>query len=175
MSALEAIREKLPDAARDIRLNLQNVMDSQTLSADQRWGVALACGYAARNPELRDALVADAKAAGVSDAVFEDAKAAAVMMGMNNVYYRFRHYMGEGSSYHTMRANLRMQRLASVATNKADFELLSLAVSAINGCEMCVKSHESVVRQGGISDQAVHDAVRIAATIQATAVALELA
>lgn len=174
MSALEAIREKLPDAARDIRLNLQNVMDSQNLSADQRWGVALACAFSARNVELRDAFVADAKAAGVSDALFEDAKAAAVMMGMNNVYYRFRHYMGESSTYHTMRANLRMQRLASVATNKVDFELFSLAASSINGCETCVKSHESVVRQGGLSDQAVHDAVRIAATVYAAAVALEL-
>ena len=174
MSALEAIREKLPDAARDIRLNLQSVMDSQALTADQRWGTALASAYAARNPELRDAFVQDAKAAGVSDALLEDAKAAAVMMGMNNVYYRFRHYMGEQSTYHTMRANLRMQRIGQVATTKVDFELFCLAVSAINGCEMCVKSHEAVVRNGGLTDAAVHDSVRIAASIQAAAVALEL-
>lgn len=174
MSALETIREKLPDAARDIRLNLQNVMDSQSLTADQRWGVALACAYAVRNPELRDAVVADAKAADVSDAVFEDAKAAAVLMGMNNVYYRFRHFMGPESSYDSMRANLRMQRLANVATNKTDFELFSMAVSAINGCETCVRSHEAIVLKGGVTDQAVHDAVRIASTMQAAAVALEL-
>lgn len=174
MSALETIREKLPDAARDIRLNLQNVMDSQALTADQRWGLALACAYAARNPELRDAVVADAKAADVSDAVFEDAKAAAVLMGMNNIYYRFRHFMGPESAYESMRANLRMQRLVSVATNKADFELFSLAVSAINGCETCVRSHEAVVLKNGLNEQAVHDAVRLASTFSAAAVALEL-
>lgn len=174
MSAIEAIRDKLPDVARDIRLNLQSVLDSQVLSADQKWGVALACAYATRNDELRDAVAQDARTAGVSDAVLEDAKAAAVLMGMNNVYYRFRHFMGTDKPYATMRANLRMQRLAQVATNKADFELFSLAVSSINGCEMCVKSHEDVVIQGGLTDQHVHDAVRIAATLHATAVALEL-
>lgn len=174
MSALETIREKLPDAARDIRLNLQNVMDSQNLTPDQRWGVALACAYATRNPELRDAVVADAKAADVSDAVFEDAKAAAVLMGMNNVYYRFRHFMGPESSYDSMRANLRMQRLVNVSTNKTDFELFSMAVSSINGCETCVRSHEAVVVKGDVSDQAVHDAIRIASTLQAAAIALEL-
>jgi alkyl hydroperoxide reductase subunit D len=174
MSAIEAIREKLPDAARDIRLNLQSVLDSQVLNAEQKWGVALACAYAARNPQLRDAVVQDARAAGVSEAVQEDAKAAAILMGMNNVYYRFRHYMGADKTYNTMRANLRMQRLAQVATNKADFELFSLAVSAINGCEMCVKSHEDVVIKGGLTDQHVHDAVRIAATVHAAAVALEV-
>jgi lipoyl-dependent peroxiredoxin subunit D len=174
MSAIEAIRDKLPDVARDIRLNLQTVLDSQVLSSDQKWGVAVACAYAARNEELRNAVVQDAKAAGVSDAVLEDAKAAAVLMGMNNVYYRFRHFMGSDKSYNTMRPNLRMQRLAQVATSKADFELFSLAVSAINGCEMCVRSHEQVVLHGGLTDQHVHDAVRIASTIHAAAVALEV-
>jgi alkyl hydroperoxide reductase subunit D len=174
MSAIEAIRDRLPDAARDIRLNLQTVMDSQTLSHDQKWGIALACAFAARNDALRNAFLEDAKAANVSDAVLEDAKAAAVLMGMNNIYYRFRHFMGSESTYTTLRPNLRMQRIAQVATSKADFELYCLAVSAINGCEMCVRSHEAVVRQGGLTDGHVNDAVRIAATLHATAVALEL-
>ncbi|MCI0572269.1 MAG: carboxymuconolactone decarboxylase family protein [Myxococcaceae bacterium] len=174
MSAIEAIREKLPDAARDIRLNLQSVLDSQVLSQEQKWGVALACAFAARNEELRTAIQEDAKAAGVPDAVLDDAKAAAVLMGMNNVYYRFRHFMGADKAYNTMPPKLRMQRLAQVATSKADFELLCLAVSAINGCEMCVRSHEQVVLHGGLTDQHVHDAVRIAATVHAAAVALEV-
>ena len=68
-----------------------------------------------------------------------------------------------------------MNRLAKPATNKVDFELFCLAVSAINGCETCVRAHEAVVVEGGLGDEQVHDAVRIAATIQAAAVALELA
>ncbi len=67
-----------------------------------------------------------------------------------------------------------MQRLAQVATNKADFELFCMAVSAINGCEMCVRSHEEVVLGAGLSTDHVHDAVRIAATLHGVAVALEM-
>ena len=91
---------------------------------------------------------------------------------MNNVYYRFRHLVGK-PSYGEKPARLRMNRLAKPATSKVDFELFSLAVSAINGCETCIQAHEKVVLEGGLTEDQVHDAVRIAATIHAAAVALE--
>jgi alkyl hydroperoxide reductase subunit D len=94
-------------------------------------------------------------------------------MAMNNVYYRFRHMVGK-PSYEAKPARLRMQRIAKPATNKADFELFCLAVSAINGCEVCIRSHEAVVIDGGLTEDQVVDAVRIAAVVNAAAVALEL-
>jgi len=121
---------------------------------------------------LRDALIRDAHAE-VGPEVIDDALAAAAMMAMNNVYYRFRHLVGK-PSYSQMPARLRMQRIARPATNKADFELFCLAVSAINGCEMCITSHEDVVIKAALSEDQVHDAVRIAAVVTAAAVALEL-
>ena len=104
----------------------------------------------------------------------EDALAAAALMAMNNVYYRFRHLVGK-PSYAQKPARLRMNRMAQPATNKADFELFCLAVSAINGCETCIRAHEQVVLEGGLTEEQVHDAVRIAATVHAAAVALEIA
>lgn len=172
MENINALRESLPDAARDIRINLQNVLQPGALNADQTWGVAVACAYAARNEKLTKALLADAKAAGISDAVLEDAKASAILMGMNNVYYRFRHLIGK-DAYSEKPARLRMLRLQQVQTNKLDTELFNVAVSSINNCEACLRSHEHVVTQGGMTDDMVHDAVRIAATIHAAAVALE--
>jgi alkyl hydroperoxide reductase subunit D len=172
MQNLEQLREQLPDAARDIKINLGNVLQPGQLSAAQTWGVALACAYAARNEALTKAVLADAKAAGVGDAVLEDAKAAAILMGMNNVYYRFRHLIGK-EEYSQLPARLRMLRLKQVATNQVDFELFCLAVSAINSCESCLTSHEHVVLEGGLSMEQVHDAVRIAAVVHAAAVALE--
>jgi alkyl hydroperoxide reductase subunit D len=172
MSAVQELRDALPEPARDIRLNLQSVLDGGSLSAAQRWGVAIASAVASRNPRLRDAIVADARAA-ADAAVIDDAFAAAALMGMNNVYYRFRHMIAK-ESYERMPARLRMQRIAKPATNKADFELFCLAVSAINGCEMCIRSHEQAVLAGGLSEEQVHDAVRIAAVIHGSAVALEL-
>ena len=172
MSRIEAIRALIPEPARDVRLNLQTVMQPGVLSPAQRWGVAIASAIAARNPELRDAVIADASGE-IDAAVIDDAMAAAALMAMNNVYYRFRHFMGE-TSYDTKPARLRMNGIAKPATNKADFELFCLDVSAINGCEMCVRSHEKVVIEGALTDEHVHDAVRIAATIHAAAVALEM-
>jgi alkyl hydroperoxide reductase subunit D len=67
-----------------------------------------------------------------------------------------------------------MNRIAKPAASKVDFELFCLAVSAINGCESCIKAHEKTVLAGGLSEDQVHDAVRIAAVIQGAAVALDL-
>ena len=173
MAALDAIRDAIPELARDIRLNLQAVLQPGALTPAQRWGVALAAAAAARNAPLRDAILADASAE-VDAAVVDDALAAAALMGMNNVYYRFRHMVGK-PSYSEKPARLRMNRLVKPATSKVDFELFSLAVSAINGCEACVRAHEQVVIAGGLTEDAVHDAVRIAAVVHAAAVALELA
>jgi alkyl hydroperoxide reductase subunit D len=172
MAALERIREAIPDPAKDIRLNLQSVLQGGVLAPAQRWGVAVASAVAARNPELSQAMIADARAE-AGQAVVEDAMAAAALMAMNNVYYRFRHIVGK-PGYSEKPARLRMNRLVSPATNKADFELFSLAVSAINGCETCVRAHEKVVLEGGLTEDHVHDAVRIAAVVHAAAVALEL-
>jgi alkyl hydroperoxide reductase subunit D len=173
MPSLETLRASLPDSSRDIKLNLQSVLAGGPLTPAQRWGVAIASAIAAREPRLRDALVEAARAE-VDAAVVEDAEAAAVLMGMNNVYYRFRHIVGK-PSYGEKPARLRMNRLVKPATNRTDFELVCLAVSAINGCEACVRAHEVQVLEGGLTEDHVHDAVRIAATVNAAAVALQLA
>src|SRR5258708_34217100 len=161
MSAVESLRARMPENARDTKLNLQSVLQTGTLTAAQRWGVAVASAAAARNRELLDAMLADA-CDEAGDAGIDDALAAAAIMAMNNVYYRFRHMIGK-PSYDQKPARLRMQRIAKPATNKPDFELFCLAVSAINGCEMCIRSHEAVVIEGGLTEDQAIDAVRIAA------------
>ncbi|MCG3162175.1 MAG: Alkyl hydroperoxide reductase AhpD [Acidobacteria bacterium] len=172
MSEIEKLRDLLPEAARDIRLNLQTVFQSTALTPAQTWGVALASAIASRNGDLARAVLADAQIK-VDENVIEDARAAAVLMAMNNVYYRFRHVIGK-ESYSAKPARLRMNWIGKPMSGKANFELFCLAVSAINGCEACVRSHEQVVVAGDLSEDQVHDAVRIAATIQAAAVALEM-
>ena len=172
MSAVEDLRDSIPEPARDIKLNLQSVLQAESLTAAQRWGVAIASAVAARSPRLRDAILLDARTV-VGEEVIDDALAAASLMAMNNVYYRFRHTIAK-ETYAQKPARLRMQRIAKPVTNKADFELFCLAVSAINGCEMCVRSHEDAVIKGGLTEDQVHDAVRIAATVNAAAVAIDL-
>jgi alkyl hydroperoxide reductase subunit D len=173
MTMLENIRGAIPESARDIKLNLQSVLQGGSLSSAQRWGVAIATAIASRNAQLRDAVLTDARRE-VEPAVIDDACAAAALMAMNNVYYRFRHMIGK-PTYADKPARLRMNRLTKPATNKTDFELFSLAVSAVNGCETCLQAHEKVVIEGGLSEEHVNDAVRIAATMHAAAIALEIA
>jgi len=92
-------------------------------------------------------------------------------MAMNTVYYRFRHMIGK-ESYSARPARLRMNRMNQPTTTKADFELMSLGCAALAGCEMCLKSHESSLLQLSLSEEACHDAVRIAAVVNATVVGI---
>jgi alkyl hydroperoxide reductase subunit D len=170
MEALQRLAAALPDTAKDIRLNLTGVLQSNVLTAAQAWGCALAVAHAARSPALVDAVVT---AAGelLPAGSAADAQAAAALMAMNNVFYRFRHMVGK-PEYEQLPPRLRMQRLATPAAGKLDFELFALAVSAVNGCGTCVQAHERVVVDGGLTTAHVHDAVRIAAVFHAAAVAL---
>ena len=170
MTSLENIRESLPGYARDLALNLGSVLTSAGapgLTERQIWAVALAAAAASGNPaytrEVQALATRHLDAAHVSAA-----HAAAAIMAMNNVYYRFLHLVGD-EEYGKLPARLRMNVIANPGIPKVDFELLCLAVSAINGCGSCVASHERHVRQQGLEREAVQSAVRIAATVHAVA------
>lgn len=168
--SLEAIRARLPDYAKDLKLNLGSLATEPVLNQQQRAGTFVASAIASRNAELTAALVAEFGAQ-LSPEALTAAKAAAAIMGMNNVYYRFTHLVG--GDYAQMPAKLRMNVMAKPGVDKADFELWSLAVSAINGCGMCMESHEKIVLHGGLSKEQVQAAVRIAAVVHATAATLD--
>jgi alkyl hydroperoxide reductase subunit D len=172
--SLSEIKSAIPDYAKDLRLNLDSVL-SETgapgLSSKQIGLVALASAMAARYEPLVVAIASEA-AKHASTAELAGARTASAIMAMNNVYYRFTHLVGE-PEYQTLRAGLRMNAMANPGCDKLDFELCSLAVSAINGCGMCMDSHEKTLRKHGLSAQAVQSAVRIAAVVNAVAVTLE--
>jgi alkyl hydroperoxide reductase subunit D len=176
MTTLDSIRDAIPDYARDLKLNLGSVLSTTGapgLSEKQVWAVALASAIASRNIELtRD--IQTLAAAHLDTAYINGAHSAAAIMGMNNVYYRFLHLV-EDPEYAQLPARLRMNVIGNPGIDKIDFELLSLAVSAINGCGTCVASHERQLRKHELSREAVQSAVRIAATVHAVARVLESA
>jgi alkyl hydroperoxide reductase subunit D len=174
MMTLEQIRDALPGYARDLQLNLGSVLTlagAPGLTERQIWAVALAAAAASRNAaftrDLQTLAARHLDAAHVSAA-----QAAAAIMAMNNVYYRFLHLV-EDAEYAKLPARLRMSVIGAPGIAKADFELLALAVSAINGCGTCVASHERQLRQHGLEREAVQSAVRVAATVHAVARVLE--
>ena len=173
---LETIKAGLPDYAKDLRLNLDSVLSESGapgLSAKQVAIIALASAIASRYEPLTQAIAEQASAV-LSPAEADGARAAAAIMAMNNIYYRFTHLV-EDAEYQTLRAGLRMNVMANPGCGKVDFELASLAVSAINGCGKCVDSHEKTLRKHEISAQAIQSAVRIAAVVHAVAVTVEQA
>ncbi|MCQ4161950.1 carboxymuconolactone decarboxylase family protein [Roseomonas sp. GC11] len=164
--SLEALRASLPDYARDLKLNLGSLATEPVLTEQQRAGSFVASAIASRNAAVTKAILAEFGPQLSAEALVA-AKAAAAIMGMNNVYYRFTHLVG--GDYPGLPAKLRMNVMAKPGVEKVDFELWSLAVSAINGCGMCMESHEKVVRHGGLSSEQVQAAVRIAAVVHAVA------
>jgi len=167
---MDALRDRIPDYAKDLRLNLSSVLTPQGapgLTEPQLWMTALASAIASRNAELARAIEAAASEK-LEPAQAEAARAAAAIMGMNNVYYRFLHLV-EDDEYAKLPAKLRMNVIGSPGIAKADFELVSLAVSAVNGCGKCVAAHERVLRQHEVGREAVQSAVRIASVIHAVA------
>lgn len=169
--SIDALREQIPDYAKDIRLNLGTLASETSLSDQQKWGAFLASALASRNATVIKLIAAEVDGK-LSPEATTAAKAAAAIMAMNNVYYRATHLMS-GKDYATMPAKLRMNIIGNPGVEKVDFELWSLAVSAVNGCGMCLDSHEKVVRKDGLSADQVQAALRIAATVNAAAAILD--
>lgn len=169
--SMQALRDRLPEYARDIKLNLGSLAIEPVLNEKQRAGTFIASALGARNPEVAGAIVAEF-APKLDAKELAAAKAAAAVMAMNNVYYRFLHLAGN-EEYGKLPARLRMNAIASHGIARADFELWCLAVSAINGCGMCLSSHEQAVRKEGMTAEQVQAAVRIAAVVNAVAAVLD--
>jgi lipoyl-dependent peroxiredoxin subunit D len=170
------IKNLIPDHARDLKLNIGTVLTPEGapgLDESQILATALASAYAARNAVLV-AELETAVAPRLAPAALNAARAAASIMAMNNIYYRFLHLAGN-DEYAKRPARLRMNVIGNPGVDRADFELYSLAVSAINGCGACVASHERAVRNAGIGADGVQSAIRIAAVIHGVAVAIESA
>lgn len=165
--SLKEFASALPDYAKDIRLNVGSLLNEAGLNDQRKYGTILACAHGTGYKPLVEAAEAEC-AAKLSPEAATAARAAAAVMAMNNVYYRFTH-LASNEEYRTMPAKLRMNVIGAPGIDKIDFELFSLAVSAINGCGMCIDAHERVLRKGEVSASNVQDAVRIASVMKAVA------
>lgn len=165
--SLKEFAGTLPDFAKDIRLNVGSLLNEAHLPDQQKFGLFLSCAHATGYKPLVDAAEAEVASKLTPEAVTA-ARAAAAVMAMNNVYYRFTHLAGN-AEYQNMPAKLRMNVIGQPGIDKVDFELFSLAVSAINGCGMCIDSHEQILKKAGATAEAIQTAVRIGAVMKAVA------
>lgn len=167
---IDELRAILPEYAKDTKLNLGTTLSadgSPDLSDVQRMGIALACAYTTGNRKVIQSMIGGSEGI-LSDADRTACKLAASLMAMNNVYYRFMHLAGD-KEVSSLPAKLRMNGISSPGVPKVDFELYSLAISAINGCGMCMESHTRHLKEQGVTSLGIQSAVRIASVIQAAA------
>ena len=157
----------LPDFAKDIRLNVGSLLNEAALNDQRKYGLFLSCAHGSGYKPLVEAAEAEC-APKLSPEAANAARAAAAVMAMNNVYYRFTHLAGN-EEYRNMPAKLRMNAIGQPGIDKVDFELFSLAISAMNGCGMCIDSHEALLKKSGVSAEIIQASVRIAAVMKAVA------
>lgn len=164
MDFLASIKERIPDYAKDIRLNVDAVIARSSLPAEDALGCALAAAFAAKSKPLIDVLKAN-----TPEAEGNAALTAAALMGMNNAWYPYVEMAGD-EELKTVRAELRMNAYAtSGGVEKKKFEAYALAASIVGKCHFCVKSHYELLKKEGYSTQQLRDIGRIAAVINAAA------
>ncbi len=169
---VENLKAALPEYAKDLKLNLGSITRSVVLNDEQLWGTLLASAAATRNAQVLAEIGAEA-AGNLSAEAYHAALAAASIMGMNNVFYRGRGFLG--GRYDDLRAGLRMNVIANPGVDKVNFELWSFAVSSINGCSHCVVAHEHTLREAGMTREGVLEALKAAAIISGVAQAVTAA
>ncbi|MFN8770497.1 MAG: carboxymuconolactone decarboxylase family protein [Neisseriaceae bacterium] len=162
---LDRILDNLPEYAKDIKLNFSSIVNNHNglLSEVQFWGIILASSITNKNEELIAAVKAE-KPEIFDEKLIFGANAAVSIMSMTNIYYRFLH-LTENKAYSTMHAGLRMNVMRNPGVDSIDFEMMCLAVSIINGCGMCVDSHEKQLIKHGISLETIQLIAKIAAII----------
>jgi alkyl hydroperoxide reductase subunit D len=167
MEFLNSIKSQIPDTAKDIRLNLDGVVARSSLAPEDALGCALAAAFAAKAPTLVAAFKAN-----LPPEIANGALVAASLMGMNNVWYPFVEMAGD-EELKTLRAELRMNAYAtSGGLPKKQFEAYALAASIVGKCHFCVKSHYDLLKKEGLTTIQLRDIGRIAAVVQAAALAI---
>jgi len=150
---------------RDLKLNLTRLLQDGALSPEEALLATLAISTSLGYPEMSSYARQQLSQAGVAEDQIQEAAQSASIMGMLNIYYRFRHFVGSQEEYRV--AGLRMTALAKPVLGKERFEMLAFAVSVVNGCESCVRAHEKTLRDGGVPAEKVHDLAKLSAVLKA--------
>lgn len=163
---VEQVKNSIPDHSKDIRLNLDAVINRSLLSEVDTHACAVAAAIAAGNGELAHAIITSGKLDEFPKEL-EAAKTAASLMGMNNVWYPYVEMTGD-PDLKGLPAGLRMNAYANHAgVTKKQFELYALVASIIGKCHFCVKNHYDTLKKEGMTVQELHHAGKIAAVINA--------
>jgi alkyl hydroperoxide reductase subunit D len=156
---------------KDLKINISNALDAGTLNKKEAYLIGLAVAVNEKQVALQAAFEKLAQEQGATEKEIAEVISCTSLMNANNVFYRFRHFVNK-EYYTNTPAGIRMSIMANPVVGKEFFELLSLVVSALNGCEMCVTSHEEALLKHGTEQQRILEAVRLGAVLRSLVVLL---
>jgi lipoyl-dependent peroxiredoxin subunit D len=162
--ALDLLEEGKSRYVADLKVNFKNSLESEFLTKKEIALLGVAIAVNANNALLLEFFKGSAQSENTSAEEIAEAVGCASLLSANNVFYRFRHFMNK-EKYNEIPARIKMNIMGRPVTGKEFFELMSLAVSAVNGCEMCVRSHEKSLTELGSKEERIFEAVRLAAVI----------
>jgi len=171
-SLLDKLAESDSRYLKDLRINTGNAFNSTNINKKESYLLALSVAYNEKNLVLSSCFEKLAEANGATVAEIAETAACTSLLNANNVFYRFRHYV-EKESYNAMPAGIKMSVMGNPVLGKEFFELMSLVVSALNGCEMCVKSHEDSVKNHGATESRIFDAIRLGSLLKSLSVIIK--
>lgn len=159
------IKESIPDHSKDIKLNIDAVINRSGLDLVDAHACALAAAIASGNGELAFEIQMNGPLMGAEER--EAAKTAASLMGQNNIWYPFVEMAGD-EGMKGLPAGLRMNAYATHGgVSKKKFEMYSLAASIVGKCHFCVKAHYDTLKKEGMTTQELMSVGRIAAVVTA--------
>lgn len=151
---------------KDLKINVGNVLqNNQHLHKKEAYLLALAVAVNEAFTPLQHSFTTLAKQEGATEEEGAETIACTSLMNVNNIYYRFRHFV-QKDYYATQPAGIKMSIMANPVLGKEFFELVSLVVSALNGCASCIITHEQSILQHGASEAKVLEAVKLGAVIK---------
>lgn len=150
---------------RDLRTNLNNALKYPNLTEKEAVLLALSAAINDKNQAMTEAFTTKARALGTTEAELAEVAAVTSIMMVNNVVYRFRHFVNK-DYYSQTPLGIRQNIMMNPVLGKEFFELISVAISALNGCEICVTSHEESLRKMGTTEARIFDAVRLVGIVR---------
>lgn len=168
------VLDQIADKSRyikDLKINVSNFLNTKNLNKKEALLIALATAVNDKSAVLQEGLLDLAKQEGASEEEVAEIYAAVSLLNVNNVFYRFRHFTGN-EYYNNTPAGIKMSVMMNPVLGKEFFELVSLVVSALNGCELCVNSHDDSVKKHGASEERIYEAIRLGAVIRGLTVVL---
>lgn len=151
---------------RDLFLNLTKLLSDSPLDETIRYFTLLSVARSLNQPSIEKFAKAQLSRLDISEELQKEAQECAAILGMLNTYYKFKGYLPEEVAADYQRAGLRMQSLAKPHVGKEIFEMMSFAVSVVNGCPQCIASHEKALRGFNVEPDKIHELARMAAVVK---------